>query len=494
MRLENYIMEQDINTASVADIFVEQAEAELNVAMSLLDATVKDLTFQEFAVYQEGELGTAVADARAEVRSDGKKHHIKAAFAAIKAFFKFLVTKVGSFFKKTETEAVATETTLNEVLEAVKSETGTDADIILPYSRNKFDQIVKFYSEMDSALDKVIDTASKLVDYIISNQNEFASGTRGNTVVYGTYSSTEKDNKGRPTPISGNTAMKRRAEGTLSAKHIGSHISDFENNADLKFLRSFIEKAKTISKLTAPDTFTEDLRALSAKVIANNAYGIKADYTKAEKKMMKQAAEKYGSDWKDEKKWKEYEHQFDAKSNEWVLVPKNTNTSYINQDDFKKFRDMITSAKDTWRNRQKEVDESIKTLNTFSNSLNGDSSATIAVANRAKSVLDQLSKAVAGIVEPANKVLSNIDKAARDARAKLMREHSAALRRKYGERPEGGYVKGREQAHKHATKSDNIMNGDNRTWEKEKEPLKIKVESEYYSDSNYEGSYFDELM
>ena len=64
MRLENYIMEQDINTASVADIFVEQAEAELNVAMSLLDATVKDLTFQEFAVYQEGELGTAVADAR----------------------------------------------------------------------------------------------------------------------------------------------------------------------------------------------------------------------------------------------------------------------------------------------------------------------------------------------------------------------------------------------------------------------------------------------
>ena len=52
MRLENYIMEQDINTASVADIFVEQAQAEMNVIASIVESYTKDVTMEQFI--QEG--------------------------------------------------------------------------------------------------------------------------------------------------------------------------------------------------------------------------------------------------------------------------------------------------------------------------------------------------------------------------------------------------------------------------------------------------------
>ena len=165
-------MEQDINTASVGDIFVEQAQAELNVAMSLLDATVKDLTFQEFAVYQEGELGTAVANARAEVREDGKKHHIKAAFAAIKAFFKFLITKVGAFFGKNKTDADIVERNLKNLNAICSKERGEKCDVKLPYTKEQFGKIYSFYENLGNDINEIADAAHFLVKYAIDSMGE----------------------------------------------------------------------------------------------------------------------------------------------------------------------------------------------------------------------------------------------------------------------------------------------------------------------------------
>lgn len=178
MRLENYIMEQDINTASVADIFVEQAQAELDVALALLNANVKDATFQEFYFVQEGELGTAVADARAEVRSDGKKHHLKAAVAAIRAFFKFLVTKVTSFFKKSATYGDAASKGMADVIKEAEQETGKEMDIKLPTTKEDFNIIYSFFNEMDEKeFDPLVEMFDKLIDTVIQGQDTVTDNT-----------------------------------------------------------------------------------------------------------------------------------------------------------------------------------------------------------------------------------------------------------------------------------------------------------------------------
>jgi hypothetical protein len=178
MRLENYIMEQDINTASVADIFVEQAQAELDVALALLNANIKEATFQEFAVYQEGELGDSVSAARAEVRSDGKKHHLKAAAAAIKAFFKFIVTKVSSFFKKSATYGDAASKKMEEAIKEAEAVTGEEMDIKLPTTREDYKIIKAFFSELNSGdLKQIIDAFEGMIDRALNQQNTFTDST-----------------------------------------------------------------------------------------------------------------------------------------------------------------------------------------------------------------------------------------------------------------------------------------------------------------------------
>lgn len=238
MRLENYIMEQDINTASVADIFVEQAEAELNVAMSLLDATVKDLTFQEFAVYQEGELGTAVADARAEVREDGKKHHIKAAIAAIKAFFKFLITKVGSFFKKNKTEGAAACSKMAVAMKQASSVAGTEMDILLPYTKETFGRMYSFYDSFGAKLEKVTDISNKIVDWIIQEQNTFTDSTK---VKYEKeIDAIVEQVKNIRSYMNPDTDFKKKAKAEYKAQHKEISDSDWRLDTDGNYV--FVEK------------------------------------------------------------------------------------------------------------------------------------------------------------------------------------------------------------------------------------------------------------
>ena len=178
MRLENYIMEQDINTASVADIFVEQAQAELDVALALLNANVKDATFQEFYFVQEGELGTAVADARAEVRSDGKKHHLKAAVAAIRAFFKFFITKIGAFFKKNKTDGSAACSKMAVAMKQASAVAGTEMDILLPFTKEEFGKVYSFYDSLDKKLEKMANLSNQMVEWFLKEQNTFTDATQ----------------------------------------------------------------------------------------------------------------------------------------------------------------------------------------------------------------------------------------------------------------------------------------------------------------------------
>lgn len=314
MRLENYIMEQDINTASVADIFVEQAEAEFNVAMSLLDATVKDLTFQEFAVYQEGELGDSVSAARAEVRSDGKKHHIKAAFAAIKAFFKFLVTKVSSFFKKSTVEADAFTSKMSVAMKEASAVAGTEMDIKLPYTKDQFGKIYSYYDSLDKKLEKISDISNQLVQWFYHDQNTFTDATE----------------------------IKFKKE-----------------------IQAFIAEAKKAESIAVRDTkFSEEVakqKEVVKKLLENQRhysdYGpnLKDPEIKGDKKVLKAAYADATSTISDA------DWMLDTDGN-WVFAPKSSDSIYIGFAEYQKFDQCLKRASKYWAEEKKNIERNLKDI------------------------------------------------------------------------------------------------------------------------------------
>ena len=92
MRLENYIMEQDINTASVADIFVEQAQAEMNVMVAIMESYTKDIMVESFI--QEGTVSDAVAVAKGSKYENKFKRVVSFIPRLIGQFFKILIGKI----------------------------------------------------------------------------------------------------------------------------------------------------------------------------------------------------------------------------------------------------------------------------------------------------------------------------------------------------------------------------------------------------------------
>lgn len=311
MRLENYIMEQDINTASVADIFVEQAQAELNVAMSLLDATVKDLTFQEFAVYQEGELGDSVSAARAEVRSDGKKHHIKAAFAAIKAFFKFLITKVGSFFKKSTVEADAFTSKMSIAMKEASAVAGTEMDIKLPYTKEQFGKIYSYYDSLDKKLEKISDISNQLLQWFYHDQNTFTD----------------------------NTTLKFKKE--LEAFIAEAKKAESIAVKDSKFSEEVAKKKEEIKKILADrETFGP------GRSIKGDQKVLKAAYADATRTLS-------DADW-----------MLDTDGN-WVFAPKNSDSIYIGFAEYQKFDECLKRASKYWAEEKKKLESNLKEIDSM---------------------------------------------------------------------------------------------------------------------------------
>lgn len=307
MRLENYIMEQDINTASVADIFVEQAQAEFDVAMALLDSSIKDLTFQEFYI-QEGELGTAVADARAEVRSDGKKHHIKAAFAAIKSFFKFIITKIGSFFKKNKVDGEAFTSKMSVAMKETSQVAGTPVDVKFPYTKEQFGKIYSYYESLDKKLEQLTDIATQLFDWFAQEQNTFNDTTK----------------------------------------------VKFE-----KEIKAFIDQANKIESISKPDpSFKNNVKKLSEdirKKIANGGHVMSHDgYSQREAKAAYKAAtrEPKDSDWI-------------LDGDTWVFADKYAETIYIGWDEYLKFKDCLNKAGSVWKTEQSKLAAVIKDIDSM---------------------------------------------------------------------------------------------------------------------------------
>lgn len=87
MTLQNFILEQDINEASVDDILLEQAIAEFEVASALLDCAIKQSIILEYATVDEGSIYMEANDDKADKSADFKAK-FKAKGTAIKNFFK----------------------------------------------------------------------------------------------------------------------------------------------------------------------------------------------------------------------------------------------------------------------------------------------------------------------------------------------------------------------------------------------------------------------
>lgn len=92
MRLENYIMEQDINTASVADIFVEQAQAEMNVMAAIMESYTKDIIVESFI--QEGTISDSATVAKGSKNESKFKRVVSFVPRFIIQFFKILIGKI----------------------------------------------------------------------------------------------------------------------------------------------------------------------------------------------------------------------------------------------------------------------------------------------------------------------------------------------------------------------------------------------------------------
>ena len=351
MRLENYIMEQDINTASVADIFVEQAEAEFNVAMALFDATTKDLTFQEFYIVQEGELGTAVSDARAEVRSDGKKHHIKAAIAAIKAFFKFVFTKIGSFFHKNTTDAAVVDKNMKQIMDMCSDTMGSKCDVKLPYTKEQFGKIYSFYDGMNEEIEEIVASANFLTRYV------------------------------------------RKVWG----KEAGTQLENGEFIKRINRIESFIEKTKDAANITKIESV--DYKKRVEELNKKRASGEK--FTAADKRALK-AARKQLVPKEDSTPEPVDDGKMPSLEIPVLVVKAGEDETFIGYAEYQKFRSLLESVKNTWNSKKKEIEKDIKSLD----KMDAENITGGAAMEKVKPMITKLQAAVVGMIKPADDIIS----------------------------------------------------------------------------------------
>ena len=142
MRLENYIMEQDINTASVADIFVEQAQAEMNVIASIVESYTKDVTMEQFI--QEG----AIKDAATVAKGSTYESKIKRVVVFIPRFFAQLFKLLIAKLKKVNNPINAIKGKFSKVPEDVKD------NAVIPISKENLEYASKCIKEIEKILDR----------------------------------------------------------------------------------------------------------------------------------------------------------------------------------------------------------------------------------------------------------------------------------------------------------------------------------------------------
>lgn len=160
MRLENYIMEQDINTASVADIFVEQAQAEMNVIASIVESYTKDVTMEQFI--QEG----AIKDATAVAKGSNYESKIKRVVAFIPRFFAQLFKLIVAKLKKVNNPINAIKGKFSKVPKDVKE------SAVIPITKENLEYASKCIKEIEKILDrnKFGDLFSNIINANVNGQ------------------------------------------------------------------------------------------------------------------------------------------------------------------------------------------------------------------------------------------------------------------------------------------------------------------------------------
>lgn len=162
MRLENYIMEQDINTASVADIFVEQAQAEMNVIASIVESYTKDVTMEQFI--QEG----VIKDATAVAKGSKYESKIKRVVAFIPRFFAQLFKLIVAKLKKVNNPINAIKGKFSKVPEDVKE------NAVIPITKENLDYASNCLSEIGKILDR------NKFDDLLSSISDIDGTAKGN--------------------------------------------------------------------------------------------------------------------------------------------------------------------------------------------------------------------------------------------------------------------------------------------------------------------------
>lgn len=269
--LESFMLEQSINTTAVMDIYVEQAQAELNVALALLSANLKDIAYQEAMIsegyVQEGELGDSVGSAVSSVRADGKKHYIKTALAAVKAFFKFLATKVTALFQKASTDTTTVIVTAEQIEEAVSKEVGEEVEIKLPITKKEYESVLTILGvgDEDGGIAKVIDNSvdiiNECIDAAINHQTNVKYNKKNEVIFKDGYSLKTFDKELKPTIDSLNKLAAIIEHPDLSAlrKETAKSIRKKNNKALTKKWKEEQEAAKKTAEANKPKTTMDSI-------------------------------------------------------------------------------------------------------------------------------------------------------------------------------------------------------------------------------------------
>lgn len=149
MRLENYIMEQDINTASVADIFVEQAQAEMNVMAAIMESYTKDIIVESFI--QEGTVSDAATVAKGSKYESKFKRVVSFVPRFIVQFFKILIGKIKN---------------IGNPIAALKSKCAKISDknnYVLPVSKDTIAFAQKVLEEVTAVVDDIDKLAEDMI-------------------------------------------------------------------------------------------------------------------------------------------------------------------------------------------------------------------------------------------------------------------------------------------------------------------------------------------
>ena len=100
--LSDYILEQEVSTASCDDIVLEQLQAQIDVNLALANAYLKEYMMLEYAsVYTEADENNG----QTEEKKSGKfKEWLKKVWEAIKGFFVKIGTKIKQFVRWIKTK------------------------------------------------------------------------------------------------------------------------------------------------------------------------------------------------------------------------------------------------------------------------------------------------------------------------------------------------------------------------------------------------------